>query len=186
VSPAGVVDQAADLVRSLDGPFQLLGQLGLGRFAAQLSAQDYLGPLVVLGGLDQPLRVSDGGLLLGERSLHASGDLPPAGRLELDSARWLEAADGFHQPESALLEEVTLAQSAVAALIRGPGDPVEVSVEQGLLGHVIAAGGGLQQTVVLGGVGMTAVPRLVGKGPDVSGVGPPEARLPRISRCHSE
>src|SRR5436190_15816116 len=167
VPPAGVVDQPADLLGSLPGPLQLLGQLGGGRLATQLPAQADLRPLVVLGRSNQPLAVADGRLLVGQRPVHVGGDLSPAGRLEVAAAGGPEGTDGRHQAERAFLEEVAFAEPTVASLLGGPCDPVEVSVEEQLPGLAVTPGSSFEQTVVFGGIGSIAAPGLRGEGPDV-------------------
>ena len=147
MASAGVVHEPADLRRPLLGPFQLLGQLGDGHLATQLPPQADLSALVVLGRPHRRLAVADGSLLVGQRPVHADGDLPPAGDLEVGAADRPEAADGLHEAERALLEEVALAQPTVPALLGSGCNPVQVSLEQLLLGMAIPSGGGLEQTV---------------------------------------
>ena len=129
MAPASVVHHPADLLRALGRPFELLGQLGDGCLAAQLPAKPDLGSFVVLRRANQHLGVAHGGLLVGKRPVHVDRDLPLADELEFRAAGAGEAANGLHEAKRALLEEVSLAQTAAPALGGGAFDPVQMRAE---------------------------------------------------------
>src|SRR4029077_33973 len=96
---AGVGHDLRDVARALDRPLELLGQLGLGRRAVQLSRQHELGAVVVLGRRDQQSLVAHCGDLGLDRVGKLRGDAGCGERSEFGLAAGGKGAHGLDEPD---------------------------------------------------------------------------------------
>ena len=122
--------RAADLAAVLGSELEALRDLVAGRVAAEVLAQLRLGRAPAVDELDHVGRDADRAHGVDERAPDALLDPPRRVGREAALGGGVEALDGAHQSEVALLDQVEERQAAIVVVLRDADDEAEVRADE--------------------------------------------------------
>jgi hypothetical protein len=109
------------------------GELGLGGLAAVLGLVLAAGAADLVVGVDHVDREAHGAGLVGDGAADRVTDPPAAVGREAEALAVVEAVDGLHQADVALLDEVLQRQAAVVEAAGDGDDEAQVGLDEGVL-----------------------------------------------------
>src|SRR4051812_20602814 len=130
---------AERLVDVLDRQAGRLGELLLGRLAAELDLEPAGGAAELLLPLDDVHRDADRAGVVGDGALHRLADPPGRVGRELVAAAPVELLDGAVEAERALLDQVEKGDAEPAVALRDRDDETQVRLDHAALGEAVAA-----------------------------------------------